>query len=122
MGLLHIDHRMTDWKLRAACLDAALDIFVSTGDELDEDPYPSIAALSYCDRCEVRALCLAYALDNQTLGTWGGTSYYQRRLLRRSRQRESCPGCGGMDLVQEHTHELCLACGVSWDIVILIAS
>jgi len=42
-------------------------------------------ALSYCCRCEVRAECLesAFALGQQAVGVWGGTSARERRDAKR---------------------------------------
>lgn len=35
-----------------------------------------------CQACPVRARCLAYALEHQERGIWGGTSEKQRQALR----------------------------------------
>ena len=45
---------------------------------------PTEPAKQVCDRCAVKAECLAYALDDNdiTAGIWGGTSNKQRKQLR----------------------------------------
>jgi WhiB family redox-sensing transcriptional regulator len=79
--------------------------------------YPTPQAKATCARCPLVADCLGYALRNDLHGTWGGTSRYQRAQLRRPRRRTACPACSSRDMVVEHRHEVCLACGVSWPIV-----
>lgn len=104
-----------EWAKRAACQGAKPEIFITVGDADDELYYPSDEAMAYCNRCPVRPECLAWALaDPELLGVWGGTTSYQRRQLRRARERASCPGCASSDLVIEGTVELCLGCGASW--------
>lgn len=39
-------------------------------------------AKAICAACPVRARCLAYALEHQERGIWGGTSDRQRQKLR----------------------------------------
>jgi WhiB family redox-sensing transcriptional regulator len=41
------------------------------------------AAKEICKRCPLAAECLAYALNNQVIGVWGGTTERQRDQLRR---------------------------------------
>ncbi len=118
--LLIDQRRSTEWQLKAACRETSVDIFITLGDDIDDEPaYPSPQAMWFCNQCSVRAECLEYALASMEYGIWGGTTTYQRRQLRRSRSRLSCPGCGGHDIVQEHMHELCLLCGVSWGIMLV---
>jgi WhiB family redox-sensing transcriptional regulator len=40
------------------------------------------AALAVCGGCPARAECLAYALDSEEFGVWGGTTPGQRDALR----------------------------------------
>jgi WhiB family redox-sensing transcriptional regulator len=45
-----------------------------------------------CLSCEVREECLEYALANdERFGVWGGMSEYQRRKVRKQRERETGP-------------------------------
>jgi WhiB family transcriptional regulator, redox-sensing transcriptional regulator len=77
-----------EWLDRARCLDQDPELFFpigTTGLALDqiED------AKAVCLGCEVRAQCLAWALDTaQDAGVWGGTSEEERRVIRRARRRE----------------------------------
>lgn len=40
------------------------------------------AAKRICEQCPMAAQCLAYALEHQERGIWGGTSEKQRQKLR----------------------------------------
>ena len=42
-------------------------------------------AKAVCRQCPVKAACLAWALDNEDFGVWGGTSEDERRAMRRAR-------------------------------------
>lgn len=47
------------------------------------------AAMATCAACDVRAQCLAYALDNdERYGVWGGTTEMERRKIRRQAKRD----------------------------------
>ena len=43
-------------------------------------------AINICKRCEFQAPCLEYALQEPQEGIWGGTTYQQRKRLRRLRR------------------------------------
>lgn len=104
------------WQTIGQCRvqNADLNLFITNGD-LEDDPwYPSCEALAYCNICPVRIECLDWALRNKERGTWGGTSEYQRRQLRRTQSRATCPSCGGHDIVVEDQHEICISCATSW--------
>lgn len=106
-----------DWRTRAACRTAPVELFITVGDERDDPFYPPSDALVFCNNCQVRTECLAHALEHNEVGVWGGTTEYQRRQLRRERDRERCPNCGSNDLIYESSIELCLSCGMSWRII-----
>ncbi|WP_121257785.1 WhiB family transcriptional regulator [Nocardioides ferulae] len=58
-----------------ACADARVgDVF------FEEDTYAEAAAV--CGRCPVQAICLAYALPNESHGVWGGLTPEERRTAR----------------------------------------
>lgn len=108
----------------AACIGVNPTEF-TPGDAWDETdelapttpaPYPTPVAKRACGTCPIRTSCLAYALRHHEVGTWGGTTEYQRRLLRRPRARTLCPYCGSDMLGYETTHEVCIMCGMSWPI------
>lgn len=65
------------WTERAACKDQSVDWFFATSREEPVD------ALVLCAGCAVRAECLAYALEHESIGVWGGTSAKQRQKIRR---------------------------------------
>lgn len=49
---------------------------------------PAPEAVSLCDACPVRDVCLETALaDNEQEGVWGGTTEKERRRMQRDRQR-----------------------------------
>lgn len=105
------------WMQRGACRTAPSSVFMSEDDGVEEAPYPTEEQEYYCNLCPVRADCLAYALEHDEWGVWGGTTSYQRRQLNRARERAVCPGCSSDALVMEGQAELCLSCGVSWTII-----
>src|SRR5262245_54702162 len=99
-----------DWRDRAGCQGAPLALFVP--DTEADRPPPEV--LAYCDPCPVQAECLQAGQGED--GYWGGTSPRERRSLNRPRLRVGCPrGCGPHGVVPlGPTHQLCLACSVSW--------
>lgn len=71
------------WQDFAACAETDPDAFFP-GD--GESPRP---AKRVCAGCFVRQECLGYALANPSLlGVWGGTTYAERRELRRGSANE----------------------------------
>ena len=72
-----------DWRHRAACLSEDPELFFPIG-----NTGPALAqieeAKKVCARCEVRAECLAWALEaGQDHGVWGGMSEDERRAIKR---------------------------------------
>lgn len=72
-----------DWRDSAACLEEDPELFFPIG-----NTGPAIAqaerAKAVCARCEVREICLRWAIDNnQDAGVWGGTSEEERRMMKR---------------------------------------
>jgi WhiB family transcriptional regulator, redox-sensing transcriptional regulator len=62
------------WQADAACLDApAPDRFFS------DAPANQTAALAVCEACPVTEACLAYAIETDSEGVWGGTTSAARR-------------------------------------------
>ena len=66
-----------------------------------------------CGSCDVRAECLAFALENnERFGIWGGKSERERRKLAKNRKR-SCGVCG-TDLTDSAPGtRFCEPCGVA---------
>jgi WhiB family redox-sensing transcriptional regulator len=69
------------WMRQAACRGADPELFFDEGGWAYY--YPSPEALALCRTCPVRVACLDFALSNRMVGTWAGTSDYQRRTLLR---------------------------------------
>lgn len=115
--VVSIQEWTSDLRRLAACRDAPPELFITAGDDPDERPYPPPAARRLCDICPVRAMCLNLGIALDADGIWGGTTRYQRRQLRKRAPRAVCPGCGGRYLVEEGKSEICLTCGISWDVV-----
>ncbi len=79
------------WRAQARCLGSDPDLFFplgSTGKPLAQ----AEVAKGLCSGCEVRSVCLLYALEtNQATGVWGGTTEDERRALRRKWVRAGRP-------------------------------
>jgi WhiB family transcriptional regulator, redox-sensing transcriptional regulator len=100
------------WRLSAACLDMPTDLFLSNLEATEPDP----EAVAVCDRCPVRAECMAEALAYDDWGVRAGTSHRQRQQLRRRYRRVICPVCrvvGGV-VLELGDAQACLTCAVSW--------
>lgn len=70
------------WHARAACRGVGTDVFfVDTRfNGADDETWRA-----YCERCEVRAECLASAMSSPAIeGNWAGTTKRDRSKLRRS--------------------------------------
>jgi WhiB family transcriptional regulator, redox-sensing transcriptional regulator len=79
------------WHDRAACYDTDPELFFPIG-----NAGPALLQLErakqVCAGCQVRILCLEWALaTGQDAGVWGGTGEDERRALRRLRR----PPAGG---------------------------
>lgn len=66
-----------DWRQEGACWDTDPDVFFPVREE------DVGAALAICATCPVQSECLTYALRNEGVGIWGGTTESERRKLRR---------------------------------------
>jgi hypothetical protein len=99
------------WQADAPCATVGFDFVPDV-----ETDTGLTAAQEWCQTCDVRTRCLAWAMLNRAEGYWGGTTTYQRDQLRRVRTRAKCPLClcTAPALVYQGPHELCLACGISW--------
>ena len=89
------------WQDRGACRGADPDLFFPTKNRTAH------AAKRICAGCDadVRAACLAYALDNEPEGVWGGTSPKERQGLRNGRPlpvRRPPPPCGTESSYKRH--------------------
>ena len=76
-----------DWRDRAACLTEDPELFFHVG-----NTGPAIMQIAeakkVCERCDVRAECLQWALEaGQDHGVWGGLSEDERRAMKRRNAR-----------------------------------
>ncbi len=71
------------WRATSACRDTDPDLFFpigTTGPAIEQIE----AAKAVCETCDVKDMCLDFALTtNQDSGIWGGTSEEERRKIRR---------------------------------------
>lgn len=72
------------WRTQARCLGSDPGLFFplgGTGEPLAQ----AETAKRICHECQVRDLCLQFALEtNQVTGVWGGTTEEERRSVRRN--------------------------------------
>jgi WhiB family redox-sensing transcriptional regulator len=69
------------WEDRALCAEIDPELFFPDGQGTRPDN-----ARRICAACEVRAECLAYAVEHPELeGVWGGLTERERRPLRQLR-------------------------------------
>ncbi|MGH3168332.1 MAG: WhiB family transcriptional regulator [Trebonia sp.] len=81
------------WTDRAACGSAGVDpdLFFPVS-ESGLAARQVAAAKSVCAKCPVADDCLAWALREESVGVWGGTTPEERRLLRRTRRAHQVGG------------------------------
>ena len=96
-------------RKRAACRNSDLDFHA-------DDAATQWLAKRVCSRCSEIEKCLAYALVNEPYGVWGGLTEAERRKLKRRIARVMCPGCSSVDILEADGGEVCLACGLSWNV------
>ena len=75
---------MTDneWLQDANCKGASTRVFFIYREDKNQRQRRE-AAYTICRECVVRQECLDYAIVNNEVGIWGGTTDKARRLLRR---------------------------------------
>jgi WhiB family transcriptional regulator, redox-sensing transcriptional regulator len=72
------------WYESAACRGEDVGKFYPDNKHAGSD------ALAICSGCGVREQCLEYALARpEVYGTWGGLTEFERKELRRARQRRA---------------------------------
>lgn len=77
------------WRTDAACKGIDPDLFFPERGE------PTAQIKAVCEGCPVRAECLAFALEDEGPGIWGGTSERERQKLRVGTERvRVCARCG----------------------------
>lgn len=81
-----------DWRPHAACRGIDPELFFSSDEAVNkqERQEREAAAKAVCNRCDVRAECLNYALEaGERYGIWGGLNAQERRALGRARKDNS---------------------------------
>lgn len=74
-----------DWRLDAACAEEDPELFFPVGSGVAARRQEQ-EAKSVCLRCDVKELCLAWALGTgQGAGVWGGMNEDERRKVNRRR-------------------------------------
>jgi WhiB family redox-sensing transcriptional regulator len=63
---------------QAACIQAEPSLFFPEGKNKREQEYK---AKQVCASCAIVTDCLQFAIDNEQLGIWGGTTEEERRHL-----------------------------------------
>jgi WhiB family transcriptional regulator, redox-sensing transcriptional regulator len=77
------------WRFRAACRgeDSSLFFAPSYFERKEQKDGREARARIICARCEVREICLEYALRiREAHGVWGGMNEQQRRAMLRERE------------------------------------
>lgn len=79
----------TSWRDQALCMEVDPELFFpdrSGKYRMSVDGERETLAKSMCNRCPVKAECLAYAVDDPSIeGIWGGSTARERLDLRKSR-------------------------------------
>jgi WhiB family redox-sensing transcriptional regulator len=70
-----------DWQEKALCRGET-EVFFNEG-----SPNAIADAKRFCNRCPVRGMCLQFALKNDEIGVWGGTTTMERQRLKKTRRR-----------------------------------
>ena len=105
------------WRAYRRCDQTPPDTFFPEDDNGVEPPYPPPDVKKICERCPVAGRCLNENL-NEEYGIFGGTTGFQRSLMTKKIKRKSCLSCGSTDVIDKVPHnEICLACGVSWEVL-----
>jgi len=79
----HVLPQRPTWQQDAACRGQGVTPFFP--ERSGEDA--STAAKKVCADCPVKAPCLAYGLEHNMSGVWGGTSGNDRRKMKRGTRR-----------------------------------
>lgn len=116
--LIKLGITLPRWRSDAACAKlepGEADVIFFDDDKANE---VSPAASKFCNGCEIQGDCLDWAMRLDEVGVWGNTTHNQRKKLKRIITRVYCPGCGGVDILEQSDGctEVCLSCALSWRI------
>lgn len=109
---------MIDWKLKGECREYDPELFFTPEGE-QETSKRNVErikrAKAVCKLCTVSGNCLDEALTNNEAGVWGGTSWDDRRGLKRRGTRATCVRCERRGTIVDIEHgQVCVLCGLSW--------
>jgi WhiB family transcriptional regulator, redox-sensing transcriptional regulator len=98
---------VTDWRDKAACRHSHVPFFAPDTDEHQNQAHDYTRAVAICGGCEVRDVCLQFALENREVdGVWGGLTPRKRDLLRRKlgymKRQEPTSGHGSHGAIKRH--------------------
>ncbi len=82
----------TGWQFRAACRGEESALFFAPNyfEKRDQKNGREAKAKAICGRCEVRDVCLGYALRiREPHGVWGGMNEAERRAILRMREQQA---------------------------------
>lgn len=104
------------WQDDAACRGTPTDLFFPNYLRAigHRGARPPARLQALCDSCPVRVPCLTWALRNNEVGIWGGTTESQRAAILKAVARVKCPGCRAGMVFNYGRIGICLACGLSW--------
>jgi WhiB family redox-sensing transcriptional regulator len=71
-----------DWMQQAHCKETETRVFFIYREDKDQRQRRE-HAYEICRWCPVKADCLEYAIVNNEIGIWGGTTDQERRRMRR---------------------------------------
>jgi WhiB family redox-sensing transcriptional regulator len=85
MAIKYVD---VPWD-KAACADEDKRLFFpdEPGMSITETRLLVKAAKEVCSGCEIKIQCASWAIQNNEKGIWGGTTTWDRKLMRRNAKR-----------------------------------
>ena len=83
-----IKYADVSWS-KAACADEDKALFFpdDPGMKQAELRQAVKTAKEICSRCEIQSACATWAIQNNEEGIWGGTTAWDRKLMRRNAKR-----------------------------------
>jgi WhiB family redox-sensing transcriptional regulator len=95
----------SSWRYSGLCTQTDPELFFPNKGESTK------SAKKVCGQCEVRAQCLAYALEHdERHGVWGGLSERERRRLKRPvPAAAAAPGPADRDIATDDRRDLAAA-------------
>ena len=86
----------------AACAEIGVDLFFPDG-RGEQEERAKQAVIKICATCPIYNTCLNYALNVKVDGLWAGTTFHERRLMRRRM------GIEGINLTSQYISDALLS-------------